>query len=58
MAYDKRGLFALVRVLLCHVRDLIAGDLGVDDLGINVHLRDNAVWVSYPIAVIVGTKEA
>ncbi|MDA2930561.1 class I SAM-dependent methyltransferase [Acidobacteria bacterium AH-259-O06] len=41
-----------------HVRDLIVGDLGVDDLGIKVHLRDNAVWFSYPIAMVVGTKEA
>jgi SAM-dependent methyltransferase len=38
------------------VRGLIARDLGIDDLGINVHLRDSAVWLSYPIAVVVGTK--
>ena len=40
------------------VREMIAGDLGVDDLGINVHRRDNALWLSYPIAVVVGRKEA
>lgn len=39
-----------------NVRRLITGDLGVDNLGINVHRRDDAVWLSYPIAVLVGTK--
>jgi ubiquinone/menaquinone biosynthesis C-methylase UbiE len=40
------------------VREMIASDLGIDDLGINVHRRDDALWLSYPIAVVVGRKEA
>jgi SAM-dependent methyltransferase len=40
------------------VRDMIADDVGVDDLGINVHRHDNALWITYPVAIVVGTKEA
>ena len=39
-----------------HVREMIASDLGTDDLGIKVHRRDNALMLSYPIAVVVGNN--
>lgn len=41
---------------LLRVRETIAGDLAADHLGINVHRRDDALWLSYPIAIVAGTK--
>lgn len=38
------------------LRDLFRADVGADRLGMNAHLRGDAIHFAYPITVVAGTK--